>query len=89
MNVKPGCLKKVASKKQLQNLAGKLHHIAKCVKSARAFTNRILAAIRAAPIYGKHSFDPAVLDDIDWFLKFVASSNSMVLLPKLNGDLTL
>ena len=44
--------KKVSSKKQFQAIAGKLQHVAKCVKSARVFMSRIFAAIRAAPSHG-------------------------------------
>ena len=43
-------LKKTASRRQLQSIAGKLQHIAKCVKPARRLTNHILAAIRFAPL---------------------------------------
>ena len=42
-------LKKAATKKQVQSLAGKLNHISKCVRPARKFIGRILASIRVRP----------------------------------------
>lgn len=71
-----------ATRKQLQSIAGKLQHVAKCVKPARVFMNRILAAIRAAPYRGRHPFPLEVLSDLEWFLRFAASFNRIVLLPK-------
>ena len=60
----------MASRKQLQILAGKLQHVVKCVKPTHIFMNRILATIRAVLPVGKHLFDLEVLLDVEWFLKF-------------------
>ena len=46
--------KSLASKKQLQNLAGRLQRMSKCIKLATQFFNRVLAALSAAPITGLH-----------------------------------
>ena len=44
--------------------------------------NRILTAISASPMVGQHPFNPLVLEDIDWSLRVVARSNSIMPLPK-------
>ena len=48
--------KPATTKKQLQSLAEKLQHIAKCVIPARRFTNRILVAICNRPFVCSHPF---------------------------------
>ena len=67
MEVLEECLewkkKSSASRKQLQRLAGKLHHLSKCIKPAVRFTNRVLAAIRASPFKGQHKLDVDLLLD--------------------------
>ena len=62
-------------------ITGKLHHLSKCIKPAAHFTNRVLAVLRATSFCGQLRFDPALLDDFDWFLQFAHSFNSIVLLP--------
>ena len=70
--------KSKTSRKQLQSLAGKLNHLAKCIKPAVRFSNRVLAAIRAAPPVGCHTFN---LLDLEWFQKFASTYNGVQLLP--------
>ena len=75
-----------ASRKQLQSLAGKLHHLSKCIKPATRFTNRVLAAIRASPFSGQHAFSPELHLDLAWFEKFAASYNGIQLLPTITRE---
>ena len=56
--------------------------MAKCMKEACIFMNRILAAIRAILPTDRYPFDPDILSDLEWFLKFAESRDSIVLLPK-------
>ena len=55
--------RKSATKKQLQIIAGKLQHIAKCVRPAKRFVNHVLAAVRASPPVGSHTFEVEVLQE--------------------------
>ena len=73
--------KSSASRKQIQSLAGKLQHLAKCVKPATRFMNRVLCALRASPPTGQHPFSPSLLKDLDWFIQITADLNKVVLLP--------
>ena len=69
------------SRKQLQSLAGKQNHLAKCIRPAVRFSNRVLAANRASPPVGYHSFNKELLLDLEWFQKFTSSHNGIQLLP--------
>ena len=69
-----------ASRKDLQRLVGRLQHIARCVRPARRFMSRILAALRAAPFTGRHAVPDDLKLDIDWFRSFARSSNGCVLI---------
>ena len=55
--------KRLVSMKQIQSLAGKVQHLSKCVKPAIRFSNRILAALRTTPPFGRHLFDADLLKD--------------------------
>ena len=70
----------LASRKDLQRLVGRLQHIAKCVRPARRFMSRILAALRAAPFTGRHAIPDDLRHDIAWFRSFARSSNGYVLM---------
>ena len=69
-----------ASRRDLQRLVGRLQHVAKCVRSARTFMSRILAALRAAPYAGKHLVPEEMKGDLRWFGEFARSSNGLVLI---------
>lgn len=77
-------MKKVANKKQLQSLAGRLIHISQAIPPARRFMSRILTALRDA------NTGPVVLSDefkldIKWFIQFAAMTNGVRLIkPVLN-----
>ena len=70
--------KKMASKKQLQSLIGKLLYIHKCVHPARLFVNRMLAVLRNAPVSGLFPLPGMFYKDIAWFNKFLAEFNGIV-----------
>ena len=73
-------LGKSASRRDLQRLIGRLQHIAKCIRPARRFMNRILQALRNAPFTGKHPVTEEMVRDIEWFKMYAKTSNGLVLL---------
>ena len=72
--------KRSGTKKQLQKLAGRLQHIARCVEPARRFMSRIFDAIRDAPHRGSSPTTDPLRSDVGWFLQYAATSNGLVLL---------
>ena len=73
--------KSQASRRDLQQLAGKLNHISQCVVPARTFMCCILAALRSAP--PPHGFIPvseSLRRDIAWFPEYMAKCNGRVLM---------
>ena len=64
-----------AMKKQLQSIAGKLQHIAKCVRPGRSFVNRVLAAVRTSLSVGSQPFEVEVLQDLGLFVRMIGSSS--------------
>lgn len=67
--------KKVASKRELQSLAGKLAHISSCIRHARKFMSRILAQLRAIPNNQKHRLGTELKKDLAWFKNCAAALN--------------
>ena len=87
--VTPDCLKQIlfelrdwqdrdwATKRQFQSLVGKLSFVAKCVRPARTFMNRLLEAIRNnLPNTERIGLTEHIRRDIYWWARF---------LPKYNG----
>ena len=72
---------KLSSRRDIQQLVGLLQHIAKCVKPARRFMNRVLTALRNAPFNGRHWVLQELILDIGWFLQYTKNANGIVLLP--------
>ena len=72
--------KKVATKRELQVLAGKLMHISHCILPARKFMSRILALLRAAPPEGTVKVDCELRRDVKWFIDYAAECNGRLLL---------
>ena len=68
------------TKRQLQRLAGRLQHIARCVMPARRFMSRIFQAVRDAPKHGAYRALEALRADVRWFLEYADSTNGLVLL---------
>ena len=69
-----------ASRKELQRLVGRLQHVAKCVRPARRFMNRILSALRRAPFMGRHKVPDEMAMDIKWFGQYAEAANGRVLI---------
>ena len=67
--------KTTATRKELQKLVGHLMYLHKCIQPARLFVNRVLQALRNAPLQGRTSLSAAFYKDIAWFSKFMASFN--------------
>ena len=61
------CFKKVATKKEIQPLVGKLQFIAKCCKPGRCFLSRMFAALKRLrrPCYKIH-LNSEFRKDIEW-----------------------
>jgi hypothetical protein len=66
-----------ATKRQLQQVLGKLLYIARCVKPARLFVSRMLDTLRAAPPHGYMVLSDEFHKDIAWFLAFLPSFNGV------------
>ena len=76
--------KTVATKQQLQSLAGKLNFISNCVRPARRFMNRILEALRQAHDQDAITVTEELRRDVAWFRDFANQSNGKLLIePKL------
>ena len=69
--------KTIISKSHYQSLLGKLLYIHKCVKPARVFVNRILAAFRANSSLRSIHLTEDFHKDIQWFLKFLPAYNGV------------
>jgi len=69
-----------ATRSHLQQLLGKLFHIAQCCKPARLFVSRMLDTLRAAPATGHIPLDAAFKKDLDWFLSFLPLYNGIHLI---------
>ena len=74
--------KKRASRKELQQLAGKLNHICQCVLPARKFMSRILAALRSAPQSGSILIGDPLRRDVHWFSMYTAMCNGRLMLTR-------
>ena len=73
--------KEVATRKEYQQLAGKLQYISSCVQGGRRFMSRILAALRSTPSVGKYNIPSEILGDIAWFEDYAYNLNGVVLIP--------
>ena len=72
--------KERASRRELQQLAGKLNHISQCVLPARKFMSRILAALRSAPQWGTIRITEPFRRDIAWFARYAEKCNGRILM---------
>ena len=73
--------KKQTSRKELRSLFGKLKHVTSCIPAASRFLNRILQALRDAPLTGFIPTPPDVLKDLHWFMCCAKQLNGVTLLP--------
>ena len=67
--------KTACSKRDLQSLLGRLLYITKCVRTSRAFLNRMLALLRASDKVDLINLDFAFKQDLNWFCQFLPSFN--------------
>ena len=74
--------KKQATRHELQQLTGKLLYIAKAVKGARLFINRILEDLRRAPQSGYVTLSAGCQSDLDFFISLVPFTNGVSLIHK-------
>ena len=65
------------SKKQLQNLLGKLLYVHRCVPPARIFVNRLLNMLRNAN--DRIQVNSEMLKDIMWFQQFLGKFNGKIM----------
>ena len=73
-------LKTSAPCQEVQSLAGNLNFSVTCVRPARKFMGRILAALQAADEDGLVSVSPAFKKDLSWFINFARGCNRSVML---------
>ena len=78
--------KSSTTRRQLQRLAGRLQHIARCVMPARRFMSRIFQAVRDSPTHGSHPVLEPLRADVRWFVDYAASTNGLVLLKSLERE---
>ena len=67
--------KTCATRQQIQSLAGRLNHISLCVRPARKFMGRILAALREATEQTSVTLSNEFKRDIKWFCEFARAAN--------------
>ena len=69
-----------ATRHQLQQLLGRLFHIAQCVKPARLFVSRMLETLRNSPAQGHTILDEDFKADIHWWAAFLPMYNGLHLI---------
>ena len=69
--------KVVATRKEVQQLAGSLNFVARCVRSGRVYLSRILNFLRGLPLTGKVKVDREVQKDIKWWKEFFPLYNGV------------
>lgn len=67
--------KRVASKNQLQRLAGKLNWACRVVYGGRTFLRRIIDSLNSLPPSGKFKLDASFRKDIAWWVNFLQVFN--------------
>ena len=70
--------KKFCSKRQLQSLLGSILYVAKCVKPARMFLNRMLMLLRENFEKDTIFLNTAFFKDLNWFYTFLRQFNGVV-----------
>ena len=72
----------LTTRKKVQQLAGKLNFISKCIEPTRLFMNRILKFLRESPFKGTCVITEELMADINWFIDFATVFNGKIVLPK-------
>ena len=70
----------LATRKQIEQIAGRINFVAKCIKPARVYMNRILDFLRCTPKNGSNIITKNILSDLDWFIKFSEKFNGLILM---------
>ena len=73
--------KRAASRKELQQLLGKLHFVCKCVRQGRVFVSRLLNLLRTTSERGSVELSDEAKADIKWFQRFLPEYNGVSLIP--------
>ena len=73
--------KQAASRKELQQLLGKLHFACKCVRQGRVFVSRLLNLLRTTSERGSVELSDEAKADIKWFQRFLPEYNGVSLIP--------
>ena len=71
------CFKQKCTKRELQSLLGSLLYVAKCVKYARFFLNRMLQLLRQNVNARSITVTEEFKRDLNWFLKFLNVYNGV------------
>lgn len=73
------------SRTSIQSLAGKIVHLANCVRHARKFTSRILATLRNMNSAGRQwtTIGPEFKADVRWFLAYSEQANGISLISRI------
>ena len=69
--------KTTCCKRDLQSLLGQLLYITKCVRSSRAFLNRMLALLRSSDRADLIHLNDSFKQDLNWFRSFLPSFNGI------------
>ena len=72
--------KSSATKQQIQSLAGRLNHVSLCIRPARRFMGRILAALREAHHQTSVPISADFKRDVRWFCEFASLTNRRLLI---------
>lgn len=80
--------KQTITRAQLQSLIGSVNHISKCVRGARLFMNRFLAALRQAESKIIR-VDREIKADIAWFKQYMISFNGTALINHTQIDVAI
>lgn len=70
----------LATRKQIQSLAGKLSHISQVITQGRRFMGRILASLGSSPPTGLHPISHDFRADVKWFLQCAVGANCLRLI---------
>ena len=73
--------KQAASRKELQQLLGKLHFVCKCVRQGRVFVLRLLNLLRTTSERGSVKLSDEAKADIKCFQRFLPEYNGVSLIP--------
>ena len=77
-------IKKYMKRREIQSILGRTFYVGKCIRPVRAFTSRLLKALRDCKENGCVKVSEQVLKDVMWFKMFASSWNGIAIIPKYN-----